>query len=185
MFVINTLHHSGLVSGFPATSPPLPGWGGYDCNSRNCPKGHNTDNDEESRREIQRVVCDRDTGNSSMYFILKLPFGDEVSLPIKDTDGADEIKSAIEYAAGIGNVTVWFPQADIDDITTACDSSTNGTYGGFLVSFDTENGDLDLMSVVVNDLNITISEYQSGFSVSSLSDSDSCYIVYWLFRFLL
>lgn len=156
---------SGLVSGFPATSPPLPGWGGFDCNSRNCPKGHNTDSDEASRREIQRVVCDRE-GNSSTYFVLRLPFGDELSLPIYYTDGADEIKSAIEYAAGVGNVSVWFPLADTDYITTACNSSMNVTNGGFMVSFDTEYGDLDLMEIVMTTENITVSEYQSGYSVS-------------------
>ncbi len=118
---------------------------------------------------MQRVICDRDettTGNSSMFFMLKLPFGDEKSLAIYDTDGADEIKSAIEYAGGVGNVTVWFPLKDVDYIKTACNSSVNSTYGGFLVSFDTEYGNLDLMSVLINDQNITISKEQDGYSVS-------------------
>lgn len=101
-----------------------------------------------------------------MFFMLKLPFGDEKSLAIYDTDGADEIKSAIEYAGGVGNVTVWFPLKDVDYIKTACNSSVNSTYGGFLVSFDTEYGNLDLMSVLINDQNITISKEQDGYSVS-------------------
>jgi hypothetical protein len=95
-----------------------------------------------------------------------LPFNNEVSLPINDDANADEIKTAIEYAPSIGNVTIFFPNYDYDNIATACNTTVNQTAGGFLVRFDTENGDLDLMTAVVNKNAITISEYQSGINVS-------------------
>lgn len=158
--------HSALVSGFPAGSPPLPGYGGYDCSKRRCPTGHNTNSGLTARREIQRVVCARSSANASMHFVLQLPFAQERSLSIRDAASAAEIKAAIEWAPSIGNVSVSFPLAASDNVSTACSAAVNTSHGGFLVQFDTDNGDLPLMRAVVNPQSITITEWQSGVNVS-------------------
>ena len=64
-----------------------------------------------------------------------------------------------------GNVSVFFPNIEIDEVTSACHTNPNETYGGFLVQFDTEFGDLPLLSSSTT-LNITISEFRAGNSVS-------------------
>lgn len=160
-----------MVSGFSTNTPPLPGWGNWDCSKRNCPTGHNSVYGYTAKREIQRIVCNRDFSthhDADMYFVLKLPFNNEESLRIYDDATADEIKAAIEYAPSIGNVTVSFPNFKTDNIATACSHSVNQANGGFLVVFDTENGDLDLMTVTKNANSITITEYQAGYNVSNV-----------------
>lgn len=64
-----------------------------------------------------------------------------------------------------GNVSVFFPNIEIDEVTSACHTNPNETYGGFLVQFDTEFGNLPLLSSSTT-LNITISEFRAGNSVS-------------------
>lgn len=64
-----------------------------------------------------------------------------------------------------GNVTVFFPNFEIDGVTAACHSDANSTYGGFLVQFDTEFGDLPLLVSSVSS-NVTITEFRAGNSVS-------------------
>ena len=64
-----------------------------------------------------------------------------------------------------GNVSIFFPNIGIDGVTSACHTNPNETYGGFLVQFDTEFGDLPLF-LSSTSLNITISEFRAGNSVS-------------------
>ncbi len=142
---------------------PLPGWGGWDCSLRNCPSG-----DAISKRtglggqlEIQRVLCEKPAlANYSDHFMLHV-LG-QSSRPIYAHYSAKQIKAAIEYPAVVGNVSVWFPHAAMDNLTMACSDLANSTHGGFLVRFDTELGDLPLMSVGTASIDISVSEYQKG-----------------------
>jgi hypothetical protein len=78
---------------------------------------------------------------------------------------AHEIKAAIEYPSKVGNVTTTFPHYGVnnDSIRTACSPHVNHTNGGFLVQFNTEFGNIPLLSARP-DTNITITEYQKGTS---------------------
>lgn len=151
---------SGLISGYSAGSPPLLGWGGWDCTWRNCPKGAAA-RGVTPKREIQQVLCSLHPSlDEAQYFVLEI-FG-EPSSKIYTNFTAAEIKAALEYPAVVGNLTVWFPQLLSDNISTACDWRVNSTHGGFFVRFDTEFGDLDLYTDRMGVANLTIIEYQKG-----------------------
>ena len=114
--------------------------------------------------EIQRVVCHMYTyTNYTDYFILGI-MGQQ-SERIYAHYSVGQIKTAIEYAAVVGNVTVTFPNYAYDNVTTACRGGFNSTHGGFLVQFNTELGDIPLMTNVLNS-NITITTVQDGTNVS-------------------
>jgi hypothetical protein len=132
----------GVVSGFDAQSVPLPGWSGYDCSRYNCPMGDTTSpsNPSGGVLEAQLVLCVNATSAAASNFTLTV-FG-EPSLPILGSYGAAAIEAAIEYPAAVGNVSVTFPHAHVDNITTACHPRATV---GFLVTFLTEFGDLPAM----------------------------------------
>lgn len=159
----------GLVSGQSPGSPPLPGWSNWDCSKRNCPKGPNTQYGNFAAKEEQRVLCRKyATANISDFFVLQF-YGFNTK-PIHTYFSTDAIKAAIEFAPTIGNVSIFFPDYVHDNISTACSQHFNHSYGGFLVRFDTEGGDLPLLEVqgsaVVLSNNVTVSEHVKGTSVS-------------------
>lgn len=161
-----TVGPQGLISGRVAGSPPMPGWSGWDCSQRNCPTGdplippYNTG----GNIAIQRVVCS-ELWSANMSFILTV--NGFPTLPIYSYYRADQIKRAIEWPPVIGNVTITFPRnkANLDNITTACDYSINHASGGFLVSFDTELGNIPLMSS--SNSTVIVYEYQIGTKLNS------------------
>lgn len=150
-----------MVSGFPAMTRNLMGYRGYDCSEKNCPVGNlvvSTSNSEDSGElEVQRVVCTL-SSSSSDSFTLKV-FGALTTGNITGDMSASQIESTIEYLASVGNVTVSFPNSASDSITTACDPSHSSS-GGFLVQFDTELGDLPLMTSASG--GVTVSEAVQG-----------------------
>jgi hypothetical protein len=153
---------SGLVTG----SLPIPGYEGYDCSRRSCPKGHDTRFSESlASLEIQRVVCSADSENTSFSFRLSL-YG-ENSPPVYSYYGSLQIKSAIESMSSVGNISVWFPNEGLDSISTACSLTMNLTHGGFLIQFETEFGNLPLLDANVP--LVTITELQEGTNVSFLN----------------
>lgn len=155
---------SALITGTSTGALPLPGWSNWDCSKRNCPMGHTSDarNGVYAVNEIQRVLCGKSIYNDDDYFTLS--FLDANTLPIYTNYTAYQIKAAIEFCPYIGNVTVIFPNYYYDKVHSACVSHVNHTYGGFLVQFDTEFGDLPLLKSSTKH-NITITEYQAGNSV--------------------
>jgi len=161
---------SSLVSGAVATSDPLPGWGGWDCSKRNCPKGDTVNRRTQyqtyafktNNLEIQRVQCVRQRGNLNYSDFFQVGFFGETSQRIYNHYTATQIKWALEYMSLIGNVTITFPNENYDNVTTACSSHFNHTHGGFLVQFDTEFGDLPLLSNAHNTFNVTVTEFQKG-----------------------
>ena len=50
---------SGYISGYYSAGDPLPGFGGFDCSARNCPKGDDVSprNNYGGDFEVQRVKC--------------------------------------------------------------------------------------------------------------------------------
>jgi len=141
------------------TSTPIPGWGNWDCSLRNCLKGDSTVYGSKSVREVQRVVC---TSSLENYFQLVL--FKQTSAKIYGFFNAYQIKDAIEIMPGIGNVSIGFPNDGTDMIVTACNSSSNIVYGGFLVRFETQIGDLPLFSVLKGNVSVKISEFNKGVS---------------------
>lgn len=126
-------------------------------------------------KDIQRVICglqgtgrQHDTASEYKYFTLR--FLGSYSLPIYAYYASEEIKQAIEYSPYIGNVTIVFPHYSTDNISTACHTNVNEAYGGFLVIFDTEFGNLPLLEPSTY-VNITVSKYRSGNSVSRVIHS--------------
>lgn len=75
----------------------------------------------------------------------------------------DQIKAAIEYPSKVGNVSITFPNYGIynDNITTACSSHVNHTNGGFLVLFNTEFGNVGLLTAAPAS-HIIITDFQKG-----------------------
>jgi hypothetical protein len=164
---------SGLVTG----SLPIPGYEGYDCSRRSCPRGHDISSSKSpAGLETQRVVCSTDFENTSFTFRLSL-FG-ESSSPIYSYYRAFQIKSAIESMSSVGNISVWFPNEGLDSISTACSLSMNLTHGGFLVQFKTEFGDLPLMDVIPNIPLVSVTELQAGKNVS-FRDVSSLFLICW------
>lgn len=169
---------SSLISGKVATSVPLPGWGNYDCSLRNCPKGDtvnkrthlasNGDIVNTNNLEIQRVVCTLDMVNTTGFFYLDI-FG-ERSQRIYTRYTSKQIARAIDSNKNMGNVTVFFLNYDL--VKTACNASSNSTHGGFYVQFDTEFGDVPMMTAYVpwdhapfdtyTSGNVTVEEYKKG-----------------------
>ena len=152
----------GVISGFDAQSVPLPGWSGYDCSQFNCPMGDATSpsNPAGGVLEAQMVLCVNATSTAASNFTLSV-FG-ERSLPILGSYGAAAIEAAIEYPPAVGNVSVTFPHARVDNITTACHPRATV---GFLVTFLTEFGDLPLMVPHVaapSGVSVAVSEAVAG-----------------------
>jgi hypothetical protein len=149
----------GVISGIPTGSMPIPGWSGYDCSLRNCPKGDNVAAHPDigqpanygGKVSKQRVVC---TGGGAHEFELTI-FGERTAV-VLGADTAALIKSKIEFLPSVGNVTVTFPRSGTDNIVTACDGSVNANDGGFIVSFvsdikgsiDSSNGGLETITTV-------------------------------------
>ncbi len=155
-----TIGPSGYISGIAAGGNPLPGWTGYDCSLRRCPSGDNVNyrNYYGGVLEVQRVRC-RESASSSIYF--KLRINGHLSDYIYGNDDLDNIESAIEWAKTVGNVTVSFPNSGTDSIVTAC----SGSHTGFLIQFDTELGDIPLVSVEygsLSSLDVTVTETTKG-----------------------
>jgi len=156
---------AGLITGYSPGALPIPGWSNWDCSKRNCPMGHTSDarSGYKAVKEIQRIVCGLSVYNDEQSFTLS--FMDQQTKPIYTNYSATEIKAAIEYCPLIGNVSIFFPNIEIDEVTSACHTHPNETYGGFLVVFDTEFGDLPLLSSSTS-LNVTISEFRAGNSTN-------------------
>lgn len=155
-----TVGPRAMISGRPAESPNLYGWRGWDCSERNCPTGDTiTSPSSGPVDEIQRVICNGTSGDSFSLSLFGL-----TSLIIDDAASATEIKEAIEYTAAIGNVSVTFPNEEVDAIITACDPAVNVTDGGFLVRFTTEFGDLDMMTPSDTSI-VVVEEYRKGTKV--------------------
>jgi len=146
-----------MVSGFPAMTQNLMGYRGYDCSERNCPVGNlvtSTSNSQDSGDfEVQRVVCTL-AATSAASFTLVV-FGTLTTASITGDMTSAEVETTIEYLANVGNVTVSFPHSSSDSIVTACSPSHSASSGGFLVRFDTELGDLPLMTSASGSVTIT------------------------------
>jgi len=150
----------GRISGIAPGSLPMPGWGGWDCSKRMCPRGDSTDRGNAHKgvtvKEVQRVVCrespKQDVNNYGGGFgngSFSLDFYGASTALIYPSYKAKAIKAAIEYASTIGNVTITFPNFKYDNISTACHPHMNNT--GFYVTFDTEGGALPLMAKTPGD----------------------------------
>lgn len=148
------------LSGSDSGSQPLAGWSGWDCSRRNCPIGRSPLFSPAPNLEIQRVICSEE--DSAFFFQLSI-FG-ETSEPIFGHFRSAEIRKVLEGMLSIGNVSIIFPNESVDGISTACNSSVNITFGGFLIEFKTELGDLPLAEVVGDEksASVTISKFRSG-----------------------
>lgn len=157
-----TVGPRGMMNGYPIETPGLPGYRGYKCHERNCPSGNRivspsnfvTDNVVEQ----QRVVCQ---GDNSTYFQLSF-YGLKTQI-IYGYMQAAGIKAAIEWPPTIGNVTITFPRLATDGIKTACSPSVNAASGGFVVTFDTDLGDLPLLQKVSSDAtSFAVTQHRQG-----------------------
>lgn len=134
-----------IIDGYPSETPKLPGWRGYGCQERNCPSGNrivspSAYSSTTAVYEEQIVGCIGENSSSTAFI---LSFYGHATAEITGDMNADEIKSAIEWAPTIGNVTVFF----LDNIyPTACHSS-QGSDSGFVVRFDTELGNIPNLQV--------------------------------------
>lgn len=170
----------GMLNGYPMESPSLPGYRGYECNERNCPTGnrlvlgfsdqtppgHGGQKLASGSFEIQRVICRGPA--SSTVFVLYF-YGNSISLSGSMT--AADIKTAVEYPATVGNVTISFPRQSIDGIATACDSSTNTVSGGFQVTFNTNLGtSIPMLTVMSNNaVSLSVVRDQKSTLVSTVA----------------
>lgn len=116
---------------------PVPGWTGFSCNHRLCPRGDTNmeENNERNglvQKEEQRVICSMGSTPTEGFKITH--YGQTTNL-IAASSNAAEIKRVIEAINTVGNVTV-----TIEHISgTACNAAqTSGT--GVVISFDTEGG---------------------------------------------
>jgi hypothetical protein len=129
------------VGRYDAGARPVPGWTGYACHQRLCPRGdaRMTENSLQYAsvvKEQQRVICTLASG----YWYLTF-FGQK-SANIAFNANAAEVKRSIERMNVVGNVTVTIEHAS----ATACNAAqASGT--GVVIQFDTEGGDLPLSSV--------------------------------------
>jgi hypothetical protein len=124
--------------------------------------------------EVQRIVCNfNNITNTSRSFTLNV-LG-KVSQPIFTNYQPSQIAEAIEFPASVGNVTVWFPNFGDDSILSACHDAVNNTFGGFLVRFDTEQGDISTMTIAGGDLDlfVNISEVTKGTSINEECGGDT------------
>ena len=140
-----TVGPQSVVNGLSTETPSLPGWRGYACQERNCPSGNrivspSTDSAAEAVFEEQIVECYGDNTTNSSFI---LSFYDHSTALITGNMLADDIKAAIEWPPTIGNVTVSF----LNNSYFACQRS-HRPGDGFVVRFDTELGDLPLLSEV-------------------------------------
>ena len=83
--------------------------------------------------------------NTTGFFYLDI-FG-ERSQRIYTRYTSKQIARAIDSNKNMGNVTVFFLNYDL--VKTACNASSNSTHGGFYVQFDTEFGDVPMMTAYV------------------------------------
>jgi len=145
------------VGRYPVGARPIPGWTGYACHQRLCPRGDakmtaNSLQETAVQKEIQRVMCTLGSG----YYTLTM-FGQTTPHILYDDDAA-AIKRAIEFTNVVGNVTITMEHAS----ATACDAAhTSGT--GVLIQFDTEGGNLALSTVTSSTGSaVTIEAEQEG-----------------------
>lgn len=165
---------------------PLPGFGGWACHQKLCPRGHSkmqtntnylmytgpSSEWPEPRREVVRIVCALDRSTEAAVSFTLNYYGFE-SGPIFPSDDADAIKAAVEANPAIGNVTITM---DLHAThtgnmvgTRACDAT--GTYTtnvGFQIRFDTEGGNHATPTVTVSD-----SSQAGDLSVEPLQDGNS------------
>ena len=138
---------------------PLPGWTGYACHQRLCPRGDSRMTENSLRtsmvvKEIQRVKCTLTSGSYTLTL-----FG-QTTPAIAYNANAATIKRTVEFVNVIGNVTVTIEHSS----ATACNpAQTTGV--GVLIQFDTEGGNLALATVT--------SSTGSGVSIEAQQDGTS------------
>jgi hypothetical protein len=157
-----TVGPRGLLNGYPIETPGLPGYRGYKCHERNCPSGNRivspSNFETDNVVEQQRVVCQ---GGNSTYFQLSF-YGLKTQI-IYGYMQAASIKAALEWPATIGNVSITFPRLGVDGIKTACSPSVDASSGGFVVTFDTDLGDLPLLNKVSTDAtSLSVTQLRQG-----------------------
>jgi len=138
---------------------PLPGWTGYSCHQRLCPRGdsHMTENSlrgDAVEMEQQRIMCTLTSGSYTLTF-----FGQTTPSIAFGSDAAT-IKRTIESINTVGNVTITMEHVS----GTACNAAHTAGIG-VVVQFDTEGGDLPLTVVTSSTgSGVTIEAEQEGTS---------------------
>jgi hypothetical protein len=126
---------NGILSGRPLETRNLPGYGGYSCQNHLCPYGPKvtTGRAISGDFEVQRILClGGATSLTSFRLVLKNLWRTEA---ITGDMTSAEIKEIIEWIPAIGNVSVEFRNSETDGVTTACNTTLNGTHGGFYFTF--------------------------------------------------
>lgn len=159
-----TVDPSAMVSGISAGGKPQPGWTGYDCSQRRCPAGDNVNERHtltEHKLEVQRIVCTAAAASIDTFY---LTLYGQISGAIYASYTASQIKDAIEKMKSVGNVTISFPHSYDDAIVTACSVAHDTSDGGFLVQFDTELGDVPLVTASSSAIlsSVAVAEYVKG-----------------------
>lgn len=182
---------SANINGIAVEKHPLPGFGGYSCGNYLCPRGNSphqrrynsiTQTDtalaaswsKDGVFESQRVVCTL-TGSKYDYFQLQfykftdapnpVSYASATSKRITLQAKARDIKAAIEEGVwGVGNVTISFPNYDVDGIHAACDADTDTDVGGFVITWVTEMGNHPLVALVdsTQSANVAVYAYEEG-----------------------
>ena len=108
--------------------------------------------------EIQRIQCAL-TGASTLGFTLQF-FGRNTEYTTLQSHlitvdmNEKEIREAIEGGVhGLWNVSITFPLSDSDNILTACDATASVDRGYWEITFESEVGDLPILSVVEDSYN--------------------------------
>ena len=154
------------VGRYDVGARPLPGWTGWACQDRLCPRGdarmtHNSLQYAVVSKEVQRVICTLSSGSWTLSF-----FG-QTSLSIAYDANAADIKQAIEHMNTVGNVTVTIEHSS----ATACNAAQVSGGGnplagiGVKLQWDTEGGNLPLSTIT--------SSTGSSVSIETVQDGTS------------
>jgi hypothetical protein len=161
---------NGIISGKPVETRNLPGYGGYNCQSRLCPFGPKVTTGRvlSGDFEVQRILC---IGSSSTSSSFTLIFKDIwVSQVITGDMSQQEIKEAIEWIPALGNISVEFRNEENDNLTTACNTAPNATHGGFYLTFLDDLGAAGTFPLLTTEASgVTIERVTEGNIVSLLS----------------